>query len=336
MRVLLIKLSSMGDLIHTLPALTDAMAHIKNLEVTWVIEPSFQEVASWHPAVYKIIPMPLRSRNYRGIWAAVKEIRKQKYDLVIDAQGLLKSAIIARIAKSKDIAGFDWPSAREHVASFFYKRKYNCVWSQHAVVRLRKLFAQIFNYQLDLSKIDYGIAWSNLSEKNTNNMPYIMFLHGTTWESKHWPDANWFDLADIASQNGFAVQVTHATPKQTTRASALTAKCSNVKMLPHLTLTQALNVLQNASAVVAVDTGFAHLAAALNKPLVAIYGPTDVVQSGTIGNNNINLAAKFKCAPCEKKICFYEGEQRDIPPCFAEITPKIVWENLQKLFAQSK
>src|SRR5688572_10593662 len=139
MRVLLIKLSSMGDLIHSLPALTDAMQHLPNLEITWVVEPAFQEIAQWHPAVKRIIPMPLRGKKYKQIWQAIKEIRSQKYDLVIDAQGLFKSAVISRLAKTKVRAGLDWTSVREPLASLFYNRKYAVVWTQHAVIRLRKL-----------------------------------------------------------------------------------------------------------------------------------------------------------------------------------------------------
>ncbi len=333
MRVLLIKLSSMGDLIHTLPALTDAMLHVPKLEVTWVVEPSFQEIAQWHPCVKKVIPMPLRKGTKKQVWQAIREIRQEEYDLVIDAQGLIKSAILSRFVRAKKRAGFDWTSSREHVASLFYKQKYNVAWQQHAVLRLRKQFSQIFSYQLDLSSVNYGVLWDTLTQPKQTTTPYIVFLHGTTWESKHWPDANWFALADLVAAHGYGVQVTWATSEQKARATALAEKCPNVHMLPHLSLAQAVNVLHHAHAVVAVDTGFAHLSAALDKPLVAIYGPTDTIESGTMGNRNINLASKFACAPCAKKICSYVGDRTVNPPCFKEITPQLVWQNLQRLFA---
>ncbi|HSX20428.1 MAG TPA: lipopolysaccharide heptosyltransferase I [Gammaproteobacteria bacterium] len=331
MRVLLIKLSSMGDVIHTLPAITDAMHNIPNLEITWVIEPGFQEIAQWHPAVKEVIALPLRSGKVRDIWQAIKRIRAQHYDLVVDSQGLLKSAIFAKLAKAKIKAGLDWTSSREAIASLFYNRKCTVNFQQHAVVRARKLFSQVFRYQLDLSHLDYGLHWDQITQSNVAEKPYIVFLHGTTWESKHWPDEYWFALADIAASNGYAVQVTWATPEQKARATALAQRCSNVQMLPHLTIQQAATVLHHAQGVVAVDTGFAHLSAALDKPLVGIYGPTDIKQSGTVGNRNVNLASKFACAPCEQRICRYVGERSVNPPCFQEISPQLVWHNLMVL-----
>ncbi len=324
----------MGDIIHTLPALTDAMQNIKHLEVTWVIEPDFQEIASWHPSVKRIITMPLRSKQYRLVWRAIQEICSQEYDVVIDAQGLFKSAVISMFAKAKIRAGYDWSSVREPLASVFYNHKYTVTWSEHAVIRLRKLFAQLFNYEYDLAHVNYGVVWNALTAPNTYTKPYLVFLHGTTWDSKHWPDKNWFSLADLVAAEGFDVHVTWATPQQQARAQALADQCPNVTMLPHLTLKQAVNVLHNAHGIVAVDTGFAHLAAAIDKPLVAIYGPTDVMHSGTVGNKNVNLASKYVCAPCQKKVCKLIDATVRTPPCFNEITPEIIWQNLQALFAK--
>lgn len=336
MHVLLIKLSSMGDIIHTLPALTDATKHVPDLKITWVVEPDFQEVAHWHPAVVNVIPMPLRNGKISQIWQAIKEIRKTKYDLVLDAQGLFKSAFITRLVRAKSRVGLDWSSAREAAASLFYDRKYPVIWEQHAVIRLRKLVAQIFAYPLDLSSVDYGVHWHKITQPNKNARPYIVFLHGTTWESKHWPDEYWFTLADIVGVHGYMVHVTWATEQQKARAQALVDRCTNVIMLPHLTLNEAVTVLHHASGVVAVDTGFAHLSAALDKPLVGIYGPTDVQQSGTVGNHNVNLASKFGCAPCEQRVCNYTGARSVNPPCFQEITPELVWQHLSKLLITAK
>lgn len=336
MHVLLIKLSSMGDIIHTLPAITDAMKFIPALKITWVVEPGFAEIAHWHPAVVDVITMPLRKGTRKQVMQAISQIRAKEYDMVIDAQGLIKSAVLSRLVRGKRRVGLDWTSAREAPASMFYKQKYNVSWQQHAVIRLRKLFSEAFVYPLDLSRVDYGVEWNTITQPNVSTDPYIMFLHGTTWESKHWPDEYWFKLADLVAEQGYSVQVTWATEQQKARAQALADKCPNVIMLPHLTLNQAVTVLHHASGVVAVDTGFAHLSAALDKPLVGIYGPTDVMHSGTVGNRNINLSSKFACAPCEKKTCLYVGEKSVNPPCFQEISPALVWQKLQTVLAPIK
>lgn len=336
MRVLLIKLSSMGDIIHTLPAITDATKNIPNLKFTWVVEPGFQEIANWHPAVEEVIAMPLRNKNAQQIWQALQKIRSKHYDFMIDAQGLIKSAVISRFVRTKNRAGLDWSSSREHPASLFYNKKYTVSWDQHAVIRMRQLFAQIFKYSINTMWVDYGVHWEDLTQPKTSDKPYVVFLHGTTWESKHWPDAYWRHLADLVADHNLGVQVTWATPEQKARAQMLAAHNSNVEMLPHLTLNQAVNVLHHAQGVVAVDTGFAHLSAALDKPLVAIYGPTDVNQSGTVGNRNINLSSTFACAPCELRICNYSGCKTVNPPCFQEISPQLVWEKLSSLIANTR
>lgn len=335
MRVLLLKLSSMGDIIHTLPAITDATKLIPNLKFTWVVEEGFQEIAHWHPAIEKVIPISLRKKNYKQVWQAIKEIRKQNYDLVLDAQGLFKSCMFAICARGKYRVGFDFASAREHFPSFFYDKKCHASWDLHAVDRLRQLFAQTFSYQIP-TNLDYGVAWEKIIKPSKPETPYLMFLHGTTWQSKHWPDEYWFSLADLVARQGYAVHVTWATHEQKARAQALAAQCKNVVMLPHLTLQQAADVIHHATGVVAVDTGFAHLTAALNKPMVAIYGATDVVQAGAKGNHNINLASKFACSPCKNRECNYKGAKTIEPPCLQEITPALVWQNLSGLIANTR
>ncbi len=323
----------MGDVIHTLPALTDAYKAIPELKITWVIEENFQEIPHWHPAVEKVIPISLRKRKFSQIWSAIKQIRAQKYDLIIDGQGLLKSVWLARLGRSKRFAGFDRNSVREVAASYFYNEKYTASRMAHAIDRLRLLFAQTFKYQVP-NALDFGVPWQNLTQIDTSTKPYIVFLHGTTWESKHWPDEYWISLADLLAQNDLQVHVTWVTPDQKMRAETLAATCKNVVLLPYLTLQQTANLLYNSVGVVAVDTGFAHLTAALAKPLVAVFGPTDTQRNGTVGHNNINLSSKFACAPCLKRTCSYPGAKAVNPPCFQEISPQVVWQNLSALIAQ--
>jgi heptosyltransferase-1 len=333
MRVLLVKLSSMGDVIHTLPAITDAVREVPGIKFTWIIEEAFQEIASWHPAVERVIPIALRKRNFKQVRGAIRELRSQQFDLVLDAQGLIKSAVITRLARTKNRAGGDWGTCRESIASLFYNRKYSVAKDQHAVVRLRQLFAKTFGYTVPAGPISYGVNIPDCEMPNiwNNTNPYLVFLHGTTWDSKHWPDEYWVALANLVAQQGLKVQVTWATQQQKARAQMLADKCSNVTMLPHLSINQAAAVLSHAYGVVAVDTGFAHLSAALDKPMVAIYGSTVVKKAGTVGNNNVNLASKFSCAPCGQRSCTYSGAKPVNPPCYQEISPRLVWQKLAVL-----
>lgn len=321
----------MGDIIHTLPALTDAATAIPGIKFTWLVDDGFQEISAWHPAVEQVIPIALRKRNKQAILASVQQLRKTKFDLIIDAQGLLKSAILTRLARGVNRAGYNKQSCREAVASFFYNRKYNVDKQIHAIDRTRQLFAQALGYELSDAKINYGINWSQLVASKTITQPYLMFLHGTTWDSKHWPEEYWIQLANLVGKLGFKAHVTWATPEQKSRAQRLAMAAENVVMLDHLTINQAAEQLHYANGVVAVDTGFAHLAAAMSKPLVGMYGPTDINKCGVVGAASVNLNSKFVCAPCGRRVCDYPGVRTTNPPCFTEISPQVVWENLAKL-----
>jgi len=332
MKLLLIKTSSMGDVIHTLPALTDAMQQVPNLEVTWVVEESFSEIPSWHPAVKNIIPIALRRWRKSllkyvlngEIKQCISAIRAQQYDVIIDAQGLLKSAWIAKLAHGKSF-GYAKGSSKEPVAW-----AYNCPQTidrnQHAVKRLRELLAKSLGYPEPQSSPDYGIeAHFNPSGQKQS----LMFVHGTTWPSKHWPQAYWLKLAQLLSQQGYCIKVPNSNAAELERAKKLAEVSSLVEILPKTSLTQLASIMASMQAVIAVDTGLSHLAAALNIPTITLYGPTDPAKIGTYGQHQVHLKTAFAC--CGKKICAKASNQVLNPPCYTELTPDLVYSNLQSL-----
>lgn len=169
MRVLVIKTSSLGDVIHALPALTDAARAIPGIRFDWIVEEGFAEIPTWHPAVDKVIPVAIR-RWRKNIWQTLKSgewrrfkqrVQSTKYDLVIDAQGLLKSAWLTRYVRAP-VAGFDKHSAREPIAARFYSRRLAVARGQHAVERLRQLFAVALGYDLPKALGDYGLSVDKL------------------------------------------------------------------------------------------------------------------------------------------------------------------------------
>lgn len=169
MRVLIIKTSSLGDVIHTLPALTDAAHAIPGIRFDWVVEEGFAEIPSWHPAVDQVIPVAIR-RWRKNLWQTIKSgewkafkqrVRERKYDLVIDAQGLVKSAWLTRYVKAP-VAGLDRYSAREGWASRFYDRPLSVATGQHAVERVRQLFAMALAYDLPEGIGNYGLDLDRL------------------------------------------------------------------------------------------------------------------------------------------------------------------------------
>jgi heptosyltransferase-1 len=332
MKVLLIKTSSMGDIIHALPALTDAMKHIPNLKVDWIVEEGFSEIPAWHPAVNKVIPIAFR-RWRKSLWNALKSgeikaffksLRQEKYDIVIDAQGLIKSAVITRLARGKRF-GFGKGSTKEPVA-WAYQHPQTVARNQHAVKRLRELFAKCFNYPEPNSAPDYGIA--DYFGSSETKEP-IMFVHGTTWPTKHWPENYWIELAKMLSAAGLKVNIPNGNQKEKARAEKIAQVSPYIQVLPKMNLTELAKLIAKTKAVVAVDTGLSHLAAALNIPTVTLYGPTDPMKIGTAGQHQIHISTTFDC--CRQRNCTRSDSQGIYPPCYTEITPARVWDSLQTL-----
>lgn len=336
----MIKTSSLGDIIHTLPALSDAKKAYPDLSVDWLVEDAFQEVPAWHPAVKRVIPVALR-RWRKHFWRAVKNgeiqtfiksLRQKKYDAIIDVQGLLKSVLLTILARGDDRIGLSWRSAREGLASLFYQKRIVVPWGEHAVARARALFAKGLGYQAPNTVANYGIDLSRLPTLKMHyalQQPYYVFLHGTTWATKHWPEAYWIALAKEIVNAGFGIQLLWGNEIEHSRANRIQDAVPKVFVAPKkYALSEVSAVLAGARGIVSVDTGLGHLAAALGVPTVSIYGPSDPVQSGTLGLNQTHLAANFKCAPCFKRVCTYTGARSVEPACFATVTPQKVLDYL--------
>ena len=346
MRVLLIKTSSLGDVIHTLPALTDAARALPGIQFDWVVEEGFAEIPTWHPAVAEVIPVAIR-RWRKNLWQTLKsgEWRRFKqrlsetdYDLVIDAQGLLKSALLTRYVNAP-VVGLDRQSAREPLASRFYDRPYPVARGQHAVERLRQLFAQALGYQVPDGLGDYGLDRARLLDA-PDGEPFVLFLHGTTWTTKHWPELYWRQLAELMGARGLQVRLPWGNPAELARAERIAEGLDNAVVLPKLNLAGVAKVLAGAQACVAVDTGLGHLAAALDVPTLSLFGPTNPGLTGAYGKSQVHIASDFPCAPCLQKKCTYRPTaedqrrfdlKREWPLCFTRLNPERVASQLGAL-----
>ena len=345
MRVLIIKTSSLGDVIHTLPALTDAAHAIPGIRFDWVVEEGFAEIPSWHPAVDQVIPVAIR-RWRKNLWQTIKSgewkafkqrVRERKYDLVIDAQGLVKSAWLTRYVKAP-VAGLDRYSAREGWASRFYDRRLSVATGQHAVERVRQLFAMALAYDLPEGIGNYGLDLERLQLPPA--APYVVFLHGTTWATKHWPEAYWRELAERMGRRKLEVRLPWGNPAEKARAERIAQGLNNCQVLPKLNLAGVARVLAAAKACVAVDTGLGHLAAALDVPTISLFGPTNPGLTGAYGRTQIHQASDWPCAPCLQKKCAYKPSADDLrrfdlkrewPLCFTRLNPEHVASRLSAL-----
>lgn len=287
MHVLIVKTSSMGDLIHTLPAVSDAVLHVPDIQFEWVAEEAFAEIPSWHPAVERVIPIAIRRwrKNWRQAWAsrniqtATAQLRNQKYDCVIDAQGLVKSAIITRLAWGHRY-GMDRWSCREPLASMIYSTRISIPRGSHAIDRVRDLFAQVFNYRYT-EEINYGLSRKDF--EFSGDRPYVVFLHGSSWPSKLWPQTQWIELAALANKAGFLVYLPWGNEDEKMRAQEIALRCNSIRVPAKMPLRQIAGLLAHASGIVGVDTGLSHLAAALEVPAVTLYIATDPGLTGTRG-----------------------------------------------------
>ena len=295
MRVLIVKTSSMGDVLHTLPALTDAQQAIPGIQFDWVVEEGFAQIPSWHAAVDRVIPVAIR--RWRKAWfsAPIKAERKafrdavrlQQYDAIIDAQGLVKSAaLVTRLARGIK-HGMDWSTAREPLASLFYNRKHHIAKQQHAVERTRELCAKSLGYAKPQSQGDYAIAQHFVNECNADTGQYAVFLHATTRDDKHWPEANWRELIGLLNNTGIRIKLPWGAPHEEERAKRLAEGFPYVDVLPRMSLEEVARILAGAKFVVSVDTGLSHLTAALDRPNITLYGPTDPGLIGGYGKNQI-------------------------------------------------
>lgn len=331
MRILIIKMSSLGDIIHSLPAITEIKKHMPQAHITWLVEPGFKEVPAWHDGVSDVITMPLRGLKnnpssisaYSNVIKQLKLLRRQKFDVIIDVQGLLKSALISKLAKGQSV-GFCKNSIKEPIASFLYNKVITSSKDQHAVIRTKELCAKALKYPHG-SKVDYGIN-SKATKRNND----IILFHGTTWPNKHYWPQHWEQIIKLIAKDGYNILLPWGNAIEHERAKTF-SKLPNTKLLPKLSLTELKDIIAASKGAVGVDTGLSHLAAATATPCVAIYGPTSPSLARNYGAMQTQITSNLSCAPCMKRSCKITSVP-EAHPCMQDIQPNDVWKLLTKLF----
>lgn len=349
MKILIVRLSSLGDILHLFPAASDLRCQFPNAEIHWLVEPAFAEVAGWHSAIDKVITVPLRA-NKKTWWkipALLSKLRLQlhaeKYDFVLDTQGLLKSALLARLA-GVAVFGFAAGSARESLAARLYQKSARVPDGLHIIEKNRQLVAAIFSADISHAA-DYGLdkfrrnrMQADFSDtlKNIAIQPYIVLLHGTTWNSKYWPEASWVELIQLLAQQGWRCLLPWGNEVERQRAHRLQAAGGeHAQVLPKLSLTELMDILLHARAFISVETGIGHLAAALNVPGVMLHGPTDPGYSGIMGKACQHITSGIYCSPCFRRDCPRLQNAQEDPPCQQEIRPLRVYLQCMALIASN-
>ncbi len=339
MRVLLVKMSSLGDIVHTLPAVADAAE--RGARFDWVVEESYQPLAALVRGVDDVLPVGLRRwrRAPLACWQEIRgfhrRLRRRRYDLVLDAQGLIKSAAVGRWARGAERAGFDSSSIRERPAALAYRRRLRIPARAHAIDRARSLFAAALDYRLPATAPAFGLAKAE-DRGNAAQNASVVLAHGSSWSSKLWPEAFWADVARRMVAAGLTPELPWLNGERA-RARRIAAAAPGARLWPPAALSEAIGRVAKARGVVGVDSGLGHLGAALGRPTVMVFGPTDASRTGCQGRLVRNLEAPFPCSPCLSRRCRYRGETPlwngapVAPACLAGVPPAEVWEALKGL-----
>ena len=290
MKILIVKTSSLGDVIHCLPVINDIISVYPNAQIDWVVEESFADIPRLHPAIHEVFTVAFRrwrKQLFRfKTWSEIKQfkqlIAQNNYDAVIDTQGLLKSALITRLAEGIK-HGYDKQSIREPIASQFYNKTYAISYQQHAVSRNRTLAALSLGYAPPTNAPDYGIhATANSTE--IPSKPFVIALHGTSRDSKLWSTEHWINLGKALKNQSLNLLLPWSNPAELGRAELIANTLENAIVLPKSSIAELAAVISQAKAAVGVDTGLSHLAAALNITTIAIYTDTNPVLTGVMGS----------------------------------------------------
>jgi heptosyltransferase-1 len=295
-RILLVKTSSLGDVVHNLPVASDIAAALPQAQIDWVVEESFAAIPRLHKSVNRVIPVALR--RWRAHWwhrdtrrdaqAFFRELRSVVYDAVLDTQGLLKSALVTRLARGRGY-GLDWKSSREPL-SLFYNRTFPVAWKQAAVERNRALAAQALRYtprsdvRYDISAVAARYPWLTAER-------YAVLIHVTSARPKLWAEEHWIALGRALAERGVMSVLPWGSSDERERSERLSRSIAGSMVPPPLQLSDVAVLLAQAHAAVGVDTGLTHLAGALRVPTVGIYTATDPRRTGLYGcERAINVA----------------------------------------------
>ncbi|MDT7836839.1 lipopolysaccharide heptosyltransferase I [Aquabacterium sp. OR-4] len=281
-RVLIVKTTSMGDVVHALPAISDIRHYRPGIGIDWLVEAPFAAIPALHPAVRRVIPIAWRkwrksllaAPTRAAIAQARADLRRDEYDLVIDLQGLLKSVLWGAQARGP-LAGFDRDSIREPLAALAYRRMVRVSREAHAVARCRALVSGLLGYQLPEqwpeARPDFGIVAPAFAAGDWQPPALAAALIPcASRPEKLWPEAHWIALGQRLRRARLTPVVVWGSDEERQRAERIAAACEGI-VPPFLSVAQMAAVLSRARQIVGLDTGFSHLAAAFGAPTIGIY-----------------------------------------------------------------
>ena len=334
MKILIVKTSAIGDVIHTLPALHCLRRRYPEAEITWLVEEAAAEVVVGHPALDRVLVAGRKGwlREWRAgerraacrkAWHFLRELRDTRYDLLLDFQGLLKSGIWVALARARRKVGFGRGMEHAEMSYIFLNERIPAVsMEMHAVDRELHLLRAIgiecpeARFDLPLTAADHEAAAKLLEAHGiAAGQPFIAINPMTTWPTKHWRPEKFAELADRLAEAGKAVVFTGG-PDDRAGVAAIGAMMRQppVNLAGATSLKGLAALFARAQAVVSTDTGPMHVAAAVGTPVVALFGPTAPWRTGPYGVQHQVVRLGLACSPCLKKQC-----QLATTACMADI-----------------
>ncbi len=301
MKIAIVKLSALGDIVHAMVALQFIKASSPAMQIDWIVEERFAGVLKDNPDIDHILTVNLKSlkTNKTGIFQQIKAVRgyaQNHYDLVIDAQGLIKSAVIAKLL-GKPIAGFDADSIREKAASWFYDVKLACPYDTNAVVRNAFVLSSPLGINITpehiLNKKPYLFFKNedpqidNFLRKDRKN---IVLVIGSSWDNKNYPPAKFVKIAMALQLNCLVVW---GSEQEKEKADWMATKSGTIQVMPRLDLNSLKALIAKADLLIGNDTGPTHMAWALNRPSITIFGPTPIRMTYQTGINKVVKSASI-------------------------------------------
>ena len=284
MKILLIRVSSLGDVLHNMPIVDDLHRHFRNAQIDWVVEEAYVNLVRLHPGVQHIIPFALRrwrkslrsAKTRQQMKHFYQQLRSEEYDLVLDTQGLFKTGLIMGMAKlapggkKVGLANGTEGSGYEGISRMFHDQSVPVNKRTHAVERGRLVAAAAAEYTLN-TPASFGLQAPHGTPAWLPEQPYVVFFHGTAGATKKWARAHWVAVAEELRRYALPILLPWGNNAEKTEAQAMAAQMPNATVLPALSMQEATILAQSAALAIGVDTGLTHIAAAYETPTIEMY-----------------------------------------------------------------
>ena len=279
MKIAIVKLSSLGDIVHSMVVLQFIKKYYPESVIDWVVEKRFKGILENNPHINQIHTINLneakKQKSLKLLFKELIQVRKYgKYDLIIDAQGLLKSAIVTKLMKSTKTVGFDKKSIRERLASYFYDQKVVIGYDQNTIERYVKLISEALRIKITRDDItNKELYLFSKSNSFISQTPYIVFVIGSTWESRNYPKEKYAQVANAIKKDCLVIW---GNEQEKEKAEWMSSESDYIQVMPKLSLDDLKCVIGHASLLIGNDTGPSHMSWALNIPSIILFGPTPI------------------------------------------------------------